>query len=84
MRVSSKPSTEMRSSFSATALLSLLEPNGHKLTPRFCDDAQAPKSKTALNPTKPKDVSQGVEFDYVLRTPLDGLTLTGGASYSMT
>ncbi|GIU66392.1 TonB-dependent receptor [Candidatus Phycosocius spiralis] len=32
----------------------------------------------------PKVVSQGVEFDYVLRTPLDGLTLTGGASYSMT
>ncbi|GBF57834.1 pesticin receptor [Candidatus Phycosocius bacilliformis] len=32
----------------------------------------------------PEVVSQGVEFDYVLRTPVDGLTLTGGAAYSLT
>jgi outer membrane receptor protein involved in Fe transport len=32
----------------------------------------------------PEVVSQGVEFDYVLRTPIDGLSITGGAAYSLT
>ncbi|MCA3691846.1 TonB-dependent receptor [Aquidulcibacter sp.] len=32
----------------------------------------------------PEVVSQGVEFDYVLRTPIEGLSITGGAAYSLT